>query len=57
MQPITESIVNNKEGVRDEVSSSSVDSSAVEHRPAVKLPKLEIVKFRRCLYEMEKLYR
>ena len=45
-QPITESIVNNEEDVRDEDSSFSADSSTVRQRPAVKLPKLEIVKFR-----------
>ena len=45
-QPITESIVNNEEDVRDEDLSSRVDSSTVGQRPAVKLPKLEIVKFR-----------
>ena len=32
--------------MRDEDSSSRVDSSTVGQRPAVKLPKLEIVKFR-----------
>ena len=31
--------------MRDEDSSSSIDSSTVGQRPAVKLPKLEIVKF------------
>ena len=33
--------------VRDNDSSSSTDSSVVGQRPAVKLPKLEIVKPRR----------
>ena len=32
--------------MRDEDSSFSADSSTVRQRPAVKLPKLEIVKFR-----------
>ena len=45
-QPITESIVNNEEDVRDEDSSPSTDASTVGQRSAVKLPKLEIVKFR-----------
>ena len=45
-QPITESIVNNEEDVRDEDSSSSADASTAGQKPAVKLPKLEIVKFR-----------
>ena len=45
-QPITESIVNNEEDVKDEDSSSSTDSSTIGQRPAVKLSKLEIVKFR-----------
>ena len=45
-QPITESIVNNEEDVREKDSSSSADSSTEGQRPAVKLPKLEIVKFR-----------
>ena len=44
--PITGSIVNNKEDVRGKDSSSSADSSTVEQRPAIKLPKLEMVKFR-----------
>ena len=45
-QPITESTVNNEEDVRDDDSSSSTGSSAVGQEPAVKLPKLEIIKFR-----------
>ena len=45
-QPIIESIVNNEENVRDEDSSPSADASTVGQRPAVKLLKLEIVKFR-----------
>ena len=45
-QPITESIVNNEEDVRDEDSSSSADATTAGQKPAVKLPKLEIVKFR-----------
>ena len=45
-QLITESTVNNKEDVRDEDSCSSAGSSTVGQRPAVKLPKLEIIKFR-----------
>ena len=45
-QPIAESTVNNKEDVRDEDSCSSAGSSTVGQRPAVKLPKLEIIKFR-----------
>ena len=45
-QPIAESTVNNKEDVRDEDSCSSTGSSTVGQRPAVKLPKLEIIKFR-----------
>ena len=45
-QPITESIVHNEEDVKDEDSSSSTDSSTIGQRPAVKLSKLEIVKFR-----------
>ena len=45
-QPITELIVNNGEDMRDEDSSLSADASTVGQRPAVKLPKLEIVKFR-----------
>ena len=44
--PITGSILNNKEDVRGKDSSSSADSSTVEQRPAIKLPKLEMVKFR-----------
>ena len=43
-QPITESIVNNEEDVRD--LSSSADASTAGQKPAVKLLKLEIVKFR-----------
>ena len=45
-QPITESIVNNEEDVRDEDSSPSADASTARQKPAVKLLKLEIVKFR-----------
>ena len=45
-QPITEPNVNNEENVRYKDSSSSADSSTVGQRPALKLPKLEIVKFR-----------
>ena len=45
-QPITELTVNNEEDVRDDDSSSSTGSSAVGQEPAVKLPKLEIIKFR-----------
>ena len=45
-QPITESISNKEEDMRDEDSPSSADLSTVGQRPAVKLPKLEIVKFR-----------
>ena len=45
-QPITESIGNKEEDMRDEDSPSSADLSTVGQRPAVKLPKLEIVKFR-----------
>ena len=45
-QPITESTVNNEEDVRDDDSSSSTGSSAVGQEPAVKLSKLEIIKFR-----------
>ena len=37
-QPITESIVNNEEDVRDEDSFSSADSSTVGQRLAVKPP-------------------
>ena len=37
-QPITESIVNNEEDVRDEDSSFSADSSTVGQRAAVKPP-------------------
>ena len=44
-QPITESTVN-EEDVTDEDSSSSAGSSTVGQRPAEKLPKLEIIKFR-----------
>ena len=45
-QPITESIGNKEEDMRDEDSPSSADLSTVGQRPTVKLPKLEIVKFR-----------
>ena len=45
-QPITEPNVNNEENVRYKDSSSSADSSTVGQRPAVKLPKLEIITFR-----------
>ena len=38
MLPITESIVNNEEDVRDKDSSSSADSSTVGQITAVKLP-------------------
>ena len=37
-QPITESIVNNEEDVKDEDSSFSADSSTVGQRAAVKPP-------------------
>ena len=45
-QHITESISNKEEDMRDEDSPSSANLSTVGQRPAVKLPKLEIVKFR-----------
>ena len=45
-QSIKESTVNNEEGVRDKDSSSRAGSSTVRQRPAVKLPKLKITKFR-----------
>ena len=45
-QSIKESTVNNEEGVRDKDSSSRAGSSTVGQRPAVKLPKLKVTKFR-----------
>ena len=45
-QPITESIGKKEEDMRDEDSPSSANLSTVGQRLAVKLPKLEIVKFR-----------
>ena len=53
-QRITESTVSNEEDVRDEDLSSSAHSSTVGQRPAVKLPKLEIIKF---TDDKAKLYR
>ena len=45
-QPITESTVNNEEDVRDKDLFFSAGSRTIGQRPAVKLPKLEITKFR-----------